>query len=233
MISGFIAAETYMCVKQTDGSVVKYEVDSVTQVRLGTREVFVYIDLGLPSGTLWANRNLGAENVNEVGGYYSWGETSTKEYYEWNTYKWSDGDYRKMSKYCQGIDDKYVIEPDDDAVTVERGAGCQIPTIEQWNELKQYCECTWMEYKGVYGCRFMAKNASWIFLPVSGMKYMDHISGEDCTYWSSSRNLSDSDNDALGYMMSQHSYIEDEANVSTISVRRYYGCQIRPVKVKK
>ena len=112
-----MVAQTFMYVKQKDGSVIKYDVDSVSLITYTASEVSVdnnvYIDLGLPSGTLWANCNLGAEKPNETGDYYSWGETSIKDYYEWESYKWSDGNYQKMSKYCSETDKKVVLDPED------------------------------------------------------------------------------------------------------------------------
>lgn len=43
-----------------------------------------YVDLGLPSGTKWVTSNVGANHEYEIGNYYSWGETNTKELYNPN-----------------------------------------------------------------------------------------------------------------------------------------------------
>ena len=43
------------------------------------------IDLGLQSGTKWANMNLGATNISDYGDYYSWAETYPKEKYSLST----------------------------------------------------------------------------------------------------------------------------------------------------
>ena len=50
-----------------------------------------YVDLGLPSGVLWATCNVGASNPEECGCYYAWGETVEKANYSWSTYKWCQG----------------------------------------------------------------------------------------------------------------------------------------------
>ncbi|MBO6216882.1 MAG: hypothetical protein J6N73_04460 [Prevotella sp.] len=44
------------------------------------------IDLGLPSGVLWRNMNVGASHVEDSGDYYQWGEVVTKDVYNYNNY---------------------------------------------------------------------------------------------------------------------------------------------------
>ena len=53
----------------------------------GSSNDHTYVDLGLPSGTLWATCNVGAETPEEYGNYFAWGEIETKDYYDWNTYR--------------------------------------------------------------------------------------------------------------------------------------------------
>ena len=67
-----------------------------------------YVDLGLPSGTLWATCNLGASSPEEYGDYYAWGETEQKDYYDWDTYKFgeefnlSEEQLNKLPHLCAG-----------------------------------------------------------------------------------------------------------------------------------
>ena len=72
-----------------------------------------YVDLGLPSGTLWATVNVGATRPNEFGDYFAWGETEPKEEYDWNNYKWCNGSENTMTKYCSnssfGIVDNKIV----------------------------------------------------------------------------------------------------------------------------
>ena len=63
-----------------------------------------WVDLGLPSGTLWATCNVGANAPEEYGDYFAWGETEPKEVYSWTNYKWCNGDYNTMTKYCSNSD---------------------------------------------------------------------------------------------------------------------------------
>ena len=76
-----------------------------------------YIDLGLPSGTLWADRNIGATEPEEYGDLYAWGETVPKEEYTWYNYKWG-ADCTKYNKK----DGKTVLEPEDDVVYLKTKA---------------------------------------------------------------------------------------------------------------
>ena len=61
-----------------------------------------YVDLGLPSGTLWATCNVGANSPEEYGDYFAWGETEPKDIYEWTTYKWCNW-------ICDTVTDYYFI----------------------------------------------------------------------------------------------------------------------------
>lgn len=66
----------------------------------GSQVATEWVDLGLPSGLLWATCNLGAATPEEYGDYYAWGETATKEVYNWSTYKYCNGGYDQLTKYC-------------------------------------------------------------------------------------------------------------------------------------
>lgn len=50
-----------------------------------------FVNLGLPSGTLWAETNVGAKSKSDIGEYYAWGEIETKDSYKESNYKWSEG----------------------------------------------------------------------------------------------------------------------------------------------
>ena len=65
----------------------------------GTYNGHDYIDLGLPSGTMWATCNVGAESPDQYGDYFAWGETTPKATYNWSTYKYCKGDYNMLTKY--------------------------------------------------------------------------------------------------------------------------------------
>ena len=155
-----------------------------------------YVDLGLPSGTLWATCNLGAAVPEDFGDYYAWGETVTKEIYDWKSYRYGnclDG-ISEMTKYCSdpdwgldGFSDTLtVLESMDDAATAQWGAGWRMATREEWLELCQNTTGEWTEQNGVYGLRFTGDNGNSLFLPAAG--YRDNaeiVSTALGIYWSS------------------------------------------------
>ena len=101
------------------------------------------IDLGLPSGLLWAKSNMGTTEPTEIGDYYAWGETSTKKEYVNSTYKHFKankyGDIKEILKYTEK-DWKTVLELEDDAANANLGVGYRIPTQEDWQELLDNCK---------------------------------------------------------------------------------------------
>ena len=137
------------------------------------------VDLGLPSGTKWANMNVGATNPEENGGYYAWGETEEKTTYNWSTYKWCDGDAYTMIKYCTEyrygtIDNKKVLDPEDDVAHVKWGGSWRMPTNAEIKELKEKCKWARTTLNEVNVYIVTGPNGNSIFLPQSG------------GYWSSS-----------------------------------------------
>ena len=134
-----------------------------------------YVDLGLPSGTLWATCNVGASAPEEYGDYFAWGETAPKDDYHWNNYKWCKGSYDTMTKYCTQDDYSYgyndftdgktELDPEDDAAYVNWGPQWRMPSMEQQLELVEKCNRTWTSRNGVDGCLFTGPNGNTIFLP--------------------------------------------------------------------
>ena len=155
-----------------------------------------YVDLGLPSGTLWATFNVGAHVPEEYGNYYAWGETQTKSEYYWSTYKYCVGDGDNLTKYCCNPDVGYngftdnltVLLPSDDAATANWGSNWRMATREEWDELLNRTSRTWTTLNGVIGLLLTASNGNSIFLPAAG-SYDDkpQMVGQYCGYWSSSQ----------------------------------------------
>lgn len=106
------------------------------------------VDLGLPSGNLWATCNVGADNPWNYGDYYAWGETTPKTDYSWETYKYCNGTDSSLTKYNNDadygtVDNKNVLEPTDDAATAVLGAEYSMPTFADWKELADECYWVW------------------------------------------------------------------------------------------
>ena len=163
----------------------------------GGATVVEWVDLGLPSGLLWASCNMGASKPAEYGGYYAWGETGLKAVYDESTYKYcANGDINQLTKYCSYSDYGYagyvdtltLLEPSDDVATVVLGADAYIPTLEDWQELLDNTTATWTSLDGVEGRRFVGSNGNSIFLPAAGYRTGSHIeiAGLTGCYWSSS-----------------------------------------------
>lgn len=152
-----------------------------------------YVDLGLSSGLKWATCNVGANNPWEYGGYYAWGETEEKSNYDWGTYKWCRGSYDNMTKYCDNsdygrVDNKTILEPQDDVAHVKWGGSWRMPTIDEQRELLNECTWEWTELNGVSGYSVTGPNGNSIFLPVAGYRFCAEAYGRGSLglYWSSS-----------------------------------------------
>ena len=152
-----------------------------------------YVDLGLPSGVKWATCNVGASNPEEYGNYYAWGETSTKEDYNWSTYKWCNGSYDKITKYCSNssygrVDNKRKLELSDDVARKQWGSTWRLPTKAEFDELLRNCTRTWTTQNGIKGYKVTSKkNGNSIFLPAAGWRDGTSLfhQGTYGFYWSS------------------------------------------------
>lgn len=144
-----------------------------------------YVNLGLPSGTLWATCNVGAKTMTDYGDFFAWGETETKTIFDWETYKFFDDS--TFTKYMTG-DFLTVLEPADDVAAVSWGSDWSVPTQEQWEELQRYTSKYWVEQNGIKGLRCVADNGNSVFFPASGRAENDGVVGVRSIgeYWSSS-----------------------------------------------
>ena len=123
-----------------------------------------FVDLGLPSGLLWAETNVGAFAPYADGDYYAWGETETKSSYSWDTYKWGSS----TTKY-NSSDGKTTLEASDDVATVKWGKECRMPSPAEFQELYNKCDWTWKSsYNGASGYLVTGPSGQTIFLPASG-----------------------------------------------------------------
>ena len=144
-----------------------------------------YVDLGLPSGTLWATCNIGAYSPEDYGDYIAWGETAPRDYYEWVTYKWCNGTYNSQTKY-NIVDGKTELDLEDDAAYVNWGPSWRMPTIDQMDELRSSCTWQWVQYNGVNGRLGTGPNGKKIFLPAAGSRRGTgyELVGSYGRYWS-------------------------------------------------
>lgn len=186
------------------------------------------VDLGL--SVKWATCNVGATSPEKYGNYYAWGETTTKDHYSWDTYKYGSN-YDALTKYCSdssygtdGFTDKLTtLEASDDAATANWGSAWRMPTDNEWLELRNSCTWTWTTKNGVNGYEVKAKNGNSIFLPAAGYYYYIGLSREGGYgyYWSSSL---DADRPYYAWEADLGSY-----TVGRYGRNRYCGCSVRPV----
>jgi len=221
-------------------SVSGYKAEPVTITVSGSCEynleyeksAYEAINLGLPSGTKWANMNLGAESPEEYGGYYAWGETEPNKAsaYTWNNYNYYISDNDDMSKYNE-TDNKMTLELVDDAANVVMGGDWHMPTSAQCAEFLANTTSSWTtDYNGtgVAGMIFTSNNnRNSIFFPAAGV-VVDNGSGgqgEWFAVWSSSRgrrswNAWGVDGSSEGCDLNDH---DDFSRYAGLSVRGVLG----------
>ncbi len=155
------------------------------------------IDLGLTSGTLWATCNIGAEKPQDYGDYFCWGETVQKTGNSgWSDYAYSGTSWSSMTKYCCSadygtVDNKQLLDPEDDAATANWGGDWRMPNWAEQDELKRECNWEWTALEGVNGYKVSSKaegNNNFIFLPAAGYRSGSTMTlykaGEYGNYWS-------------------------------------------------
>jgi uncharacterized protein (TIGR02145 family) len=190
-----------------------------------------WVDLGLPSGRMWAACNVGASAPEDCGDYFAWGEIQSKESYEWNTYLYGT-DYNKLIKYCNNAfygldgytDELTTLQPGDDVATARLGGGAHIPSQADWVELMDNTTYKWTSRNGVSGCRFTASNGNSIFLPAAGYRSytVGHDMGSFGDYWSSTLSTGDPSH-AYNIFFGVNKLAVNDAN-------RSYGFSVRPVR---
>ena len=135
------------------------------------------VDMGL--SVYWATFNVGANNPYEYGEYYAWAETEPKENYNARSYKYGIRHYDKKTKYCfheeEGVvDNKGILDLEDDAAHVNWGEGWRTPSKEEWEELNDTTKCTWeflVLEAGFVGYKVISKiTGNCILLPIAGHK---------------------------------------------------------------
>lgn len=166
-----------------------------------------FVDLGLPSGTLWATCNVGASKPQDIGHFFAWGDTvghgsdtSDGYLFSWDNYKWCVVvDYfSHFTKYCTEsssgndgfADGKYELDPEDDAAYINWGSEWRTPSKEQFDELKNECTWTLKTIGDVKGYEVVGQNGNSIFLPETGWR-IDDMLLDGGAYWARSANPED------------------------------------------
>jgi hypothetical protein len=249
--------ESCLYIKNQDGELIKFIPSGTIQTMIdnvsidcgfyGTGTTHEYVDLGLPSGTLWATENIKNDNGDDL--YFAWGEVSgysssqvgIVKNFDWTSnngvdgyvfgpYNSSDSTNLGMTKYNK-TDGKTILEPEDDAATANWGSDWCMPNNTQFYELENTDNTTtaWTQVNGINGMLFTSKfNGNTLFLPADGLAnkgkfYEVNTAGR---YWTSIISKYISSNS--GYL-----YILSNKNGDICEVResdRYNGHTIRPVR---
>ena len=190
------------------------------------------VDLGLPSDTLWAKCNIGANIETEAGQYFQWAATTSLHIEgttvnpaaDWSLCPYTDNE-GTPSKYIGS--DYSTLQSTDDTATVILGANYKMPTKEQFEELIEETDNEWTSINGVNGYKFTNKNDSskYIFLPAASCcdgSDLSNVGDEGC-YWSSSL---DTDNPSSAWGL--YFYVKEVSMGDYCD--RYCGLTVRPVR---
>lgn len=204
-----------------------------------------YVDLGLPSGNLWAKMNVGATSVEDYGDLYAWGATEKQDKWSVHNYIFSNEDGSNTYNYTKYVpkgqadelgyngfyDDKTILVLTDDVAHTTMGGSWRMPTDCDWSELLDNCQGSWSTYQGVNGWKFIAKNGEWIFLPAAGEDFGQgrQFGDESGEYWASTLDSKYSE-----YAYGNRIYFEETFECKVINASRDHGYSIRGVcPVKK
>lgn len=200
----------------------------------GSTDKVEYVDLGLPSGNLWATCNLGASSPEAYGDYYAWGEVEPKQEYTYPNHKWYKEGTPSLgfTKY-NNEDGKLTLEDEDDAVIQKLGNGWRTPTLADFRELTNQKLTTIKKttLNGVAGYQITSKkNGKSIFIPCAGFKRSDKPQ---------TREISDDESVAvcmtnlrrIDYMVyNAWTFTFQDDRIGRYGKRRPDGISVRPVK---
>lgn len=204
---------------------------------------YEFVDMGL--SVMWATCNIGAISPEEYGWYFMWGDTTaygsdrkpieggSAVSFNWTNYPLCNGSITSMKKYNSSsvygtVDNKTILEPEDDAAHVHIGEGCRMPTKEEYDELIAACNMTWVSNynnSGINGRLFTLKTdpSKTLFFPASGelddARWIN--GGSHGKYWSSSLFRS------YPYEAQMFDFVSGNYKINYYN--RYYGYSVRAV----
>ena len=199
----------------------------------GSTDKVEYVDLGLPSGNLWAKCNLGASAPEAYGDYYAWGEVEPKQVYTNSNHKWYKEGAPSLgfTKY-NNEDGKLSLEDEDDAVIQKLGNGWRTPTLADFRELtnQKYTTIKKTTLNGVAGYQITSKkNKKSIFIPFAGFKNdkpqtREISSSEEVAICMTNQRRIDNQ------VFNCWTFAFEQDRIRRYGKRRYDGISIRPVK---
>lgn len=118
------------------------------------------VDLGLPSGTLWADRNLDALDETDEGMLFIWGDPTGMN----DTVKVPDNVYN-------------ISGTEYDIVKEKWGEDWCMPNLEQFNELHDQCSIKKIEKNNIKGYLVTGPNGNTLFFPFSSLYKDEYFLG--------------------------------------------------------
>ena len=186
----------------------------------GVHNQHEYVDLGL--SVKWATCNVGATKAEGYGGYFAYGETTSKKTYTWETYKHGSGSSR-LDKY-NSVDGKDVLDAADDAATANWGGNWRMPTKAEVQELMTKCKWEWTTMNNTQGYKVISKtNGNYIFLP--GCSYFSFSSRSDSGPYGNYMTSTLHDDNINVYKLGFNPQAKPVCN----SYSRIFGYSVRPV----
>ena len=188
-----------------------------------------YVDLGLSVN--WATCNIGAKKPGDFGYYFAWGETTPKDNFGWDNYKFTNDGGSTFTKYNGS--DLGELGLEDDAASANWGGSWRTPTLKEFNELMANCDGVWIkegdpEFGGVAGAKFTSKVPGYtdksIFIPAAGCRFGSELYGVGLRVYAWSTTLY-----AADLRRAYRACLADTPDVETRSDGRAGGHSIRPV----
>jgi len=179
----------------------------------------VAVDLGLPSGTKWANMNVGASGPDSHGEYFAWGDVDIKDSYNVQNYAhFKNGTMQDIGNNIAGT----VY----DVARTRWGGDWHMPTKQQFEELIEKCTWEWEERDNSDGYKVTGPSGKSIFLPAAYNRSGDGLPGGMITfgeYWTATAASE------KGYSW-VFTFSEDEMPHLSDDGYQPYGLSVRPVK---
>lgn len=189
-----------------------------------------FVDLGLPSGTLWAKGNIvkngstyaiGEET--DYGAYFSWGNIDGHN--EGEGYNFNSTTYNSTA----GASQRTNIASDDaahDAALACLGSPCHMPTVANYKELYSNTDCQFAVINGISGLKFMKKSdhSVYVFFPRAG-----YYNGTSSNYREARGSYWLSTVGGQGYTRYISFTTPSDAGGIGNTSARYLGCPVRAV----
>lgn len=195
------------------------------------------VDLGL--SVSWANMNVEAETLTEKGSLFSWGETQAKTVFSLKTYKWYDYEAGKYTKYttktdnASKVDNKLVLDPEDDAAYAATSGEFRMPLISELSELVDTSNTVMVgeTLDGVLGVRVTGrKTGNSVFIPCAGYQTSEHVFGDERIILLGADRSKGHVNGVCRFLIIENVYEGRTPTSRFEALSSFYGYRVRGVK---